>query len=65
MSIQSDLWNVKTAANKTFELTPMKDATNAMAAADIGTAVNNWKCGPGTAATKIDAKYLPGSCRAS
>jgi type IV pilus assembly protein PilA len=57
--------DLKGAANKTFELTPMKDATNAMTASDIGTAVNNWKCGPGAATTKIDPKYLPGSCRAS
>lgn len=54
--------DLKTAASKTFMLTPMKSATAAMAAADIGSAVNNWKCGPG-GATPIDAKYLPGSCR--
>ena len=55
--------DLKGAASKTFALTPMKNATLPMAAADIGSAVNNWKCGPaGTDA--IDPKYLPGSCRA-
>lgn len=55
--------DLKGAESKTFALTPMKNATLPMAAADIGSAVNNWKCGPaGTDA--IDPKYLPGSCRA-
>lgn len=56
--------DLKDAASKTFALTPMKNATTAMAAADIGSAVNNWKCGP-AGTTPIDAKFLPGSCRAT
>lgn len=52
------------AGGKTFQLTPMKSATAPMTAADIGTTVNSWKCGPGPAgATAISSKYLPGSCR--
>lgn len=56
--------DLKDAAGKTFALTPMKSATAAMTSADVGTAVNNWKCGPiGTNA--MPAKFLPGSCRAT
>lgn len=50
------------AAEKTFTLTPLNAAGNAMTVADIGTTVNAWRCGPG-GATAIAAKYLPGSCR--
>lgn len=50
------------AASKTFVLTPMKTATTAMAAADLGSTVTTWKCGPG-GPTPIAAKYLPASCR--
>ncbi len=32
----------------------------------LGTTVNSWVCGPGaTAATAVQAKFLPGSCRAT
>ncbi|MFT5120051.1 MAG: type IV pilus assembly protein PilA [Psychrobacter glaciei] len=51
------------AANKTFQLTPMKSATVAMSRTDLGTTVNTWKCGPGTGTTAINPKYLPASCR--
>ncbi|MEG1855289.1 MAG: pilin, partial [Acinetobacter sp.] len=52
--------SLKDAGGKTIVMSPMKaDGTNAMAAADIGTSVGAWKCGPGTMPTK----YLPGSCR--
>lgn len=52
--------SLKDAGGKTIVMSPMKaDGTTAMAAADIGTSVGAWKCGPGTMPTK----YLPGSCR--
>ncbi|MDH1689653.1 pilin [Acinetobacter junii] len=58
--------DLKDAASKQFALTPMKSATAAMTSSDVGTAVNNWKCGPATnGGTAMPAKYLPGSCRAS
>jgi type IV pilus assembly protein PilA len=40
-------------------LQPQKSAGTAMAATDIGTAVNSWLCGGSSAATN---KLLPGSC---
>ena len=55
----SDLGEAK---GKTFQLTPMKNATTAMAATDLNTTVNTWKCGPG-GTNAIAAKYLPASCR--
>lgn len=54
--------DLKGAADKTFQLSPLKAGGVAMTAADIGTTVNSWKCGPG-GPRAIDAKYLPGSCR--
>lgn len=54
--------DLKSAAAKTFLLSPLKADGSAMASADVGTAVASWKCGPGGAAA-IEAKYLPGSCR--
>lgn len=58
----TDLKDLKDAASKTFQLTPLNAAGKAMTIADIGSTVNSWKCGPGGTA-QIDAKYLPGSCR--
>ena len=55
----SDASDLRGAAEKTFTLTPMNAAGTAMSSANIGEAVSEWVCAPGT----IDAKYLPGSCR--
>lgn len=54
--------SLKTAAGKTIMMTPLRDATNSMTAANAGSSVYAWKCGPGTT-SGIDPKYLPGSCR--
>ena len=56
------------AGGKTFELVPLKAGSTAgsyvaMTSADIGSTVNSWRCGPGTGANAINAKYLPSSCR--
>lgn len=48
---------------KKITLTPMKDASTAMLATDIGTPVYSWRCGNTTDGTDVDAKFLPGSCR--
>lgn len=58
----TDATDLKEAANKTFQLTPLNDKGQAMTIADLGSTVNSWRCGPG-GAKSIDAKYLPGSCR--
>src|SRR5947209_4356249 len=50
------------AASTALTLTPMKDATTALAVADIPIQVFAFKCTP-AAATPIPNKYLPGSCR--
>jgi type IV pilus assembly protein PilA len=50
------------AKSTTVDLTPMKNATTALALTDIPTQVFAFKCAPG-ATTPIPAKYLPGSCR--
>jgi type IV pilus assembly protein PilA len=51
------------AASKTIQLTPMKDATTALATTDTPPIqVFNFRCAPG-GATPMDAKYLPGSCK--
>ncbi|WP_201551645.1 pilin [Psychrobacter sp. DD43] len=51
------------AEGKTFILTPLNAAGNAMVGTgannDLGKTVNTWRCGPGT----IEAKYLPATCR--
>jgi type IV pilus assembly protein PilA len=31
----------------------------------LGTTVNSWVCGPGLTGTAVQAKFLPGSCRAA
>ncbi|WP_416332319.1 pilin [Acinetobacter sp. BIGb0102] len=54
--------DLKNAAQKTFQLTPLNAAGTAMTANDLGSTVNSWRCGPG-GSTAIEAKYLPGSCR--
>ena len=54
--------SLKTAANKTIDMTPLKSDGTAMTSAEAGTSVHSWKCGPG-ATNGIAPKYLPGSCR--
>jgi type IV pilus assembly protein PilA len=45
-------------------LVPLRDATNAMAASDVGgTTVFGWRCGAAADLTTLNPKYLPGSCR--
>jgi type IV pilus assembly protein PilA len=53
------------AASKTITLTPMDGATPAAALAitAIPTQVAAFKCAPGTGATGMDPKFLPGSCK--
>ena|SRR5215471_12857363 len=48
---------------KAITLTPYKDDTTKITKTDLGTglAIFKWICGP--AATGIDPKFLPGSCR--
>ncbi len=51
---------------KTFFMAPMTaDGTKVVSAADAGTVIGSWKCGPTAGGQKgtMPAKYLPGSCR--
>jgi type IV pilus assembly protein PilA len=51
---------------KTVVLTPFHDATNpkvVATAGHLGSPVFKWECGPGTGASALPSKYLPGSCR--
>jgi type IV pilus assembly protein PilA len=55
---------IAAGANGTILLKPCAAAATDFAGCAqpaLGTTVNSWVCGPGT----IQAKYLPGSCRAS
>jgi type IV pilus assembly protein PilA len=55
--------DLKDAANTTIMLTPMRDATTALALSDVPPLqVYTFRCGPGTT-TPIPTKYLPGSCK--
>lgn len=54
------------AQNKTFFMAPMAaDGTTVVSAADAGTVISSWKCGPTAGGQKgtMPPKYLPGSCR--
>ena len=56
--------NIGTGADGTVLLAPCKAASATFATCtqpDMGTSVNSWLCGPGT----VQAKFLPGSCRAT
>jgi len=56
--------DLKDAASKTVSLTPMKDATTALATGDVGVQIYGWKCGHATATgSEIPVQFLPGSCR--
>ena len=57
--------DLKDAEAKTISLTPMFDATTALAKAIHLPPVQvfTFKCGPGAIAPAIDAKFLPGSCK--
>ena len=60
--ITTDVTDLKDAAEKTFQLTPLNVAGgNPMAIGDLSSTVNSWKCGSGGTAA-IDVKYLPDSC---
>ena len=53
-------------ANGAVTLVPLKDATNALTAADLANGpqtVFAWRCGSTADGTSVPAKYLPGSCR--
>ncbi|MDP9911626.1 type IV pilus assembly protein PilA [Variovorax boronicumulans] len=54
--------DLKGALSKQISMTPSTSAT-AVAAPTPGGTINRWICGPYTAGTAIDPKYLPGSCR--
>jgi len=51
------------AATSTLTLVPMKDAADALTAADGGTTLHGWRCGLPADGTTIASKYLPSSCR--
>ena len=57
----ANLGELGNAKGKTFILVPYNGANKISA---VGQSITEWKCGPGGAAA-IDAKYLPGSCRAT
>ncbi len=44
-------------------LVPLLNATTAMTAANLGTAVFGWRCGSSGDGTNVKPNYLPGSCR--
>ncbi len=55
---------IATGANGTVKLAPCNASVNTFATClqpALGTTVNSWVCGPGT----VQAKFLPGSCRAT
>ena len=55
--------DLKGAADKLVTMTPMKNATTALANSDVQVSVFGWRCGLGTDGTTMPSKYLPGSCR--
>ncbi|GER19662.1 pilin [Variovorax boronicumulans] len=55
--------SLKSAASKTIIMTPYEDDTTPFTNASTAKQVFKWICGPGSGATGIDPKYLPGSCR--
>jgi type IV pilus assembly protein PilA len=69
ISAQAQAIDATNIDNKWIQLVPYKDAANMYtgAAAEFGTQVYKWVCGPATqggpAAAPVPAKYLPGSCR--
>ncbi len=50
------------AHGKTIQLRPYQDAVTLKLAADVGTPVFRWGCGPG-ATNPMPIKYLPATCR--
>ena len=58
--------NIGAGADGTVRLAPCNSAVNSFSLClqpELGTTVNSWVCGPGTT-LPVDAKFLPGSCRA-
>ena len=58
---------IGTGADGTVRLAPCNAAVTTFSAClqpALGTTVNSWVCGPGTTAPLVEAKFLPGSCRA-
>ena len=53
---------LKDAADKKIALVPLAAAG---AAAEPGTAISEWKCGPVAGNTGMPKKYLPGTCQAA
>ena len=54
------------SANGAVTLVPLKNATTALTATDLGSGpqtVFAWRCGATADGTSVPAKYLPGSCR--
>ena len=47
---------------KAVTLRPMINASPASSAADMGLAINGWRCGNAADGTTIPAQYLPASC---
>ena len=48
--------------NKTIQLVPYISGTAASSATDMGSGINEWRCGPGVT-NPMPKKFLPGSCR--
>ncbi len=48
--------------NKTVQLVPYINGSPATGSNQAGTAITEWRCGPG-ASNGVAPKYLPGSCR--
>ena len=48
--------------NKTIRLVPYIAGNPANSGTDMGSGVNEWRCGPGTT-NPMPKKFLPGSCR--
>jgi type IV pilus assembly protein PilA len=44
-------------------LVPLLNATTAMTASNVGSAVFGWRCGSAADGTTVPSKFLPGSCR--
>ena len=65
--------SIATGANGTVSMKPCQNAATGFTAAGgtacvapvLGGTIAAWVCGPGLSGTAVQAKFLPGSCRAS